>query len=296
MLNLKFEFRLLTSLRFFPPRRRGKSLSQNLSDSMDNMTIQGCRCPDRRSCTCYHYRDPNQSQFPPIHAYPSYPLSSAQWQPPGPLSTSPHPGQWSTQATALPRQYQFQNSFATAYAPPQHVHESPAFRTALGDTTSNVLNGAQLSSASQTSGNKRKRTNSNNGSRKRSNRAAGQSTMGSAPSCNIPNIPTPAVPGTGPSIGVDLAPTLHPAFSRSDGPSSHTGYSLMDDSAKNNTQVASDVWYFMRPLHSRDKPQTLPEIENLSTKRPSSHFAYLGCRLCTCVTCYEFHAFYLHAI
>jgi hypothetical protein len=162
-----------------------------------------------------------------------------------------------------------------------------------------VINvGAPQSSVNST-GNKRKRTTSNTGSRKRRNEA-------SAPTSNTPAAPSifptnpasavphasgtssfhpPAIPGAGPTVGEEIAATLHPIFTRSDGPSTaRTGHSLIDnlDSSKGNTQVASDVWYFIRPLHSKTKPETLPETEALHYERPNpKDFAFVGCRLCT---------------
>ncbi|KAJ7790833.1 hypothetical protein B0H14DRAFT_2625605 [Mycena olivaceomarginata] len=41
------------------------------------------------------------------------------------------------------------------------------------------------------------------------------------------------------------------------------------------------VWYFIRGVHSDTKPESLPEREVISTKRPGKEFSHLACRLCT---------------
>ena len=90
-------------------------------------------------------------------------------------------------------------------------------------------------------------------------------------------------PGIGPQV-VDLNsqanPSLHPAFTRMNGIASSLG-SLLNNKSDNNLTHATDVWYFTRGLNTPEKPQTMPEQEVLSEKRPNpKSFVYLGCRLC----------------
>jgi hypothetical protein len=258
------------------------------------MSTPGCSCPDRRSCTCYsEYATQIQfssSSLPGYQSYPSPP--AAQWQSfEHPIQ---HPGQWSTQPRLPQQQFQFHNSFHNVYVPPtsQPFQGPPAFRTALGDATTTIVNGLETEQSSSGRG-KRKRTTSNTGSRKRGPRNSNPATTIPAPSTqslppvNINSVPDitvtpPAVPGAGPSISSTPA-TLHPAFTRTDGPSTaRTGHSLVEDSTRGNSEAATDVWYFMRPLHLREKPETLPEVEKISVDRPDpKEFPFLGCRLCT---------------
>ena len=49
---------------------------------------------------------------------------------------------------------------------------------------------------------------------------------------------------------------------------------------KRSTTSASDVWYFVRPLQSKDRPTTTPvDASPFPTTRPKS--PWIGCRLCT---------------
>lgn len=172
------------------------------------------------------------------------------------------------------------------YQPPPAPSPSdqPAFRVALGETTSQSVNVGQSMSA----GNKRKRTNTGSSNARNPRRATSTSnsntlpntSLSSTPTSNNQNIPpVPAVHGVGPTTSTAFSgPSLpHPAFQL------QLGRSIIEKgkNSSGKTTGASDVWYFVRGLHSNIRPATLPETESLSEKQPDpSNFMHLGCRLC----------------
>jgi hypothetical protein len=101
------------------------------------------------------------------------------------------------------------------------------------------------------------------------------------------NIQLPAVPGVGPSTNSNdpiVGPTLHPALTHAHGPTGQN-FALIIESTEKSSSGASDVWYFVRGLHTNIRPHTLPEKDTPSEKRPSlKEFEHLGCRLCKYVS------------
>lgn len=222
------------------------------------MASYACRCPDPRACSCFAQQTPIAPRYYPQYAWP-VPPNPGQWASPyqAPNFAVPFNGQ------AYPQQpFTFQNSFQASYSNPHPVDPSSTFRTALGDTTNTVP-------TPQPAATKRKQgKTSERNPRKRANNASGPD--------------APAVFGVGPSSeaasGTSTEPVFHPAFTNI------PGVNLGSALDKNDTDgtVASDVWYFMRGVHTRAKLASLLERETLTTKRPEpTEFAYLSCRLCS---------------
>ena len=88
-----------------------------------------------------------------------------------------------------------------------------------------------------------------------------------------PNNPGQAVPGVGPSMVASVNTTTTPA------PLSSYQSTLRRSENSKSKQAASDVWYFMHALQTREKPMELPTNEALFRVKPSAPF--VGCRLCS---------------
>ncbi|PPR02336.1 hypothetical protein CVT24_011679 [Panaeolus cyanescens] len=71
-------------------------------------------------------------------------------------------------------------------------------------------------------------------------------------------------------------------FSYSESSPHATGSLLIANSSKSSSSsIATDVWYFTRPLISRAKPDQLPATEEPYSVRPADKvFLFLGCKLC----------------
>ena len=95
--------------------------------------------------------------------------------------------------------------------------DSPTFRLALGDTTSNILNGQHPPVTQPANKHKCNKASSN----------VPSASISTSPS-NFPSawVDLPAVPDVGPSIALnttDTGPTFHPAFTHTSGYPSHFG-------------------------------------------------------------------------
>jgi len=168
-----------------------------------------------------------------------------------------------TPQPSIPQTFQasdYQHSFQISAAQPS---DSPAFRVALGRSTANEM-------VTKQPGGKRKR-------------GAGVAARARKRTTVASSHAVPAVPGVGPSTNPSAAgPAVHPAFVQT-----YTSLGSLVEKGSGRTQGASDVWYFVRGLHSIVRLDTLPEKETLCEKRPDSkEFSHLGCRLCTYVAKY----------
>jgi hypothetical protein len=145
--------------------------------------------------------------------------------------------------------------------PPPDV--SGPFRYVLGDT----LNTPAPQPAAGVRKRARTQTQTGTTARKRACKDATAANSGAVP----------AIPGVGPTNAPPAADP--PSTPISQQPSSDF-VSLLDH-AKKNTAEASDIWYFLRGLSSAARPQTLPERETLSEKRPDPKvYTHLACHLC----------------
>ncbi|KAJ2926568.1 hypothetical protein H1R20_g10526, partial [Candolleomyces eurysporus] len=214
--------------------------------------------------------------LPPSPApYPWVPQS--YWHPyaPGPAPSAFHslgypPGQSQQPLT-------FHNTHPSAYEQQPSQSEPPAFRIALGNTTTATLN-LPANPPAETSGSKRPRK----GGQSTANKKRNTRTATAAP-VTVPPMPTPSVsviPGIGP-IDLSLAQTgkdaLHPALGRLQ---SDLG-SLLQEESPGSLTNASDIWYFTRGQHT-DTNEPIPENSLPSENRPSMDtFNFLRCRLCT---------------
>ena len=59
----------------------------------------------------------------------------------------------------------------------------------------------------------------------------------------------------------------------------HFGSILSKSRPQASNQVATDVWYCVRPLDAAEKPSTVPENEEILKERPKAA-KFVGCRLC----------------
>ena len=85
--------------------------------------------------------------------------------------------------------------------------------------------------------------------------------------------------GVGPLTCAPTSATFHPAFTHTNGIAGRLG-SLVER-GHDLVSGALDVWYFVRGLQTNAKPDTLPEKELLSEKRPDKmEYKHFGCRLC----------------
>lgn len=249
-----------------------------------------CTCLDPRLCCC-GTSQPSQSTCPqrmfsvqPQLATPSM----------GPYVHSP----WGYQTHVNfsnplpPTAYvsNFPNVYSTTYSPQNNPYpgEPLPFRSALSDATYNTLNRVNTTTATGNASGKRKNTSKGTTGSKRRNlgsdaNAPTSRTPISTSSLGVPSN-HPAVPGVGPQVinlNSQANPSLHPAFTRMNSITNSLG-SLLKNKSDNNLTHATDVWYFTRGLTAPEKPQTMPEQEVLSEKRPDTKaFAYLGCRLCS---------------
>lgn len=236
-----------------------------------------CGCRDARSCNCFNpatHQAPQQyyQQFsPPLTPQPQWPQQYSYSLPHGP-SLAP----WAP----IPQNFQASNYQHTFQSPPRNEplpSDPPAFRVALGESTSNTLN----EPPSQT-GTKRKRTTGTSARARKRRTATATSDLHTPSQTAIP-----AVAGVGPVTDEDAStsesgPSLHPAFTQTQGPSTTLGSLLSKRGSK--TQGASDVWYFTQGIHSIVRPDTRPEKEILSEKQPNpKEYSHLACRLCTYV-------------
>ena len=246
-----------------------------------------CTCLNPRLCSC-------TSQFSQSTSYPSQQhMFSVQPQPAAPMGPYMH-STWGYQPhinfsnPVPPTAYVsgFQNVYQATYGTQNNSYpgEPPAFRSALSDATYNTINTTTVTSSAS---GKCKNTSRGTTASKRCNLGSDVNTQAShTPSMSSPfgmSSNQPAVPGVGPQV-VDLNsqanPSLHPAFTRTNGITSSLG-SLLNNKSDNNLTHATDVWYFTRGLNTPAKPHTMPEQEVLSEKRPNpKSFVYLGCRLC----------------
>lgn len=211
--------------------------------------MRQCRCTDPRACTCFSQNNPIPQRF-----YTQYPY---------PIHT-PWPQQYSqayvpyNDPAQVPQQFTFQNNFPASYGNNSVPSTSTTFRPALGDTTNTVNSAA--STSRQT---KRKRTaaprgqNSEANTRRRLN-------------CDV-RPDAPAVFGVGPSTAEAAAaasaasePVYHPSFTNIPG----VNLGSLLDKAEKSSAAATDVWYFVRGVHSSAKVESLPEREVLSTDWP----------------------------
>ena len=81
-----------------------------------------------------------------------------------------------------------------------------------------------------------------------------------------------SVPGVGPSSHIHESSATHPR------PISNYSPIAKPRKVPESKQVASDVWYFMRPLDARERPTGPLNDPETSRKKPKSPF--VGCRLC----------------
>ncbi|CAA7265591.1 unnamed protein product [Cyclocybe aegerita] len=229
------------------------------------------RCPDPQSCTCriplpqFYYPQPHPSFFAPSvvtptgqhpgwlpQAYDFYPLSQSRYPTPTP---APAPAPVPPSASLS-----FVNTFSSSYSHPGvDVPDEPeVFRMALGESTSEVVNTPQSST-----GSKRKNT-----------------TGRASPS--VPGVGPQQVPA--PNITSAQQAATHPALSHTrSGPSASSKYagSLAHNTSMPNGAAATDVWYFMRGLHTNERPDMMPAQETPSENWPKiEEFSHLGCIIC----------------
>jgi hypothetical protein len=240
-------------------------------------------CPDRRTCAgeCYQPSRPQSDMYSPTTFQPLSSSPGFAWPQ---SSVAPHGWLSHNAGGSLhgPQTPQFLSTFQTAYPPPA---EPAIFRTVLGDSTSqfiNITSPVDIPGA----GSKRKRTTSASTARKRTN-----APIPPTPSPSTSSGPTqlpghlgnsaPAVYGVGPHSlepNENTAPTFHLVFTNSQATS---GYGSLMDPGRGRTTAATDVWYFVRGLTSREKPDILPRSEKMSQERPNRReFDFLGCKLC----------------
>ncbi|KAF8901531.1 hypothetical protein CPB84DRAFT_1777550 [Gymnopilus junonius] len=257
-----------------------------------------CSCGSPHQCMCYenlYSPYPTQSTMYPHTPAPflySYPYPSAS-------STFP-----SNYATPTPARTQaslsvFENVFPANYSQEGSRAESPAFRVALANTTTSVVNWATPENPqSRSASNKRKQGSSagNSGTSKRQNTSGTpaasislpESTVSSASPASLAtpsnqsNASHPAVPGAGPQLAIpgSHTPDASDQFVQSRGPSSSLG-TLFESAAGPNHATATDIYYFVRGLKSAEYPAVAPSKEKQSLERPNmKEYSHLGCILC----------------
>ena len=91
----------------------------------------------------------------------------------------------------------------------------------------------------------------------------------------------PAVYGVGPVSSSDSSPTTStqtlPTVQLEH---THFGSILSKSRRQVSNQVATDVWYCLRPLNTAKKPSTVPENEEILKERPKAA-KFVGCCLCS---------------
>lgn len=229
---------------------------------------QSCRCGNPALCVCF-----------PAHISGHIPQSNPTVS--GPQATAPSQvpyGMWASLPHASNShngagmqyniQYQFSPSPYPAYQPqPPFQYPPPSLSAPLpANTTTNST--LQFQNSFQHSfltsqggtGSQRKQTNTSNSSSKRPRTAPA-------------SVPRPTVHGVGPPQSIDIDDCDF------DCPDTHYGSLITARSAKKTGIVATDVWYCMRGLDSKEKPVTLPEVEEMFHKEQPKT-SYVGCRLC----------------
>jgi hypothetical protein len=191
--------------------------------------------------------------------------------PPGP--PHPFPGSYAP-IHAAPSLY---HQFYAVPPPPlaNHVHQP------LQDTTSNVVNSSQPSGA-RGRGAKRKGTTSTPKRKRRKTASATainvQIVTSAAPVCGVgptdsdPEVTVAAadtpVPQTNTTSAAEVPPPpLH----------SYTTEQAVPRQREESKSAATDVWFFLRALNTREEPEIWPTNEPRLTSKPDSKF--VGCRL-----------------
>ncbi len=187
----------------------------------------------------------------------------------------------------------FQHVFQANYQgtqPPAPLHQEPAaFRVALADTTSAVVNWTTPQTTQPQPATKRKRSQAGGGRpSKRANTGtttASTSTLTPAQAAQGPSPSTPVIipviHGVGPQSATLPPPsnnTSSPPATRKPGPSSSRG-SLLTSSSRKNNAGATDVWYFVRGLKERKAHEPIP-FPTSYFRPDSKEFPFLGCTLC----------------
>ena len=243
-----------------------------------------CSCPDPRSCTCRGTQ--NTSRYPTMyhlpHNIPSY-IYPPYGPPPMAYPSSNHHG---PQPAAF--QHVFQANYQGAQSQAPSHQEPAAFRVALADTTSTVVNWTTPQTTHPQPATKRKRTQADGGrASKRANTgsaaASSSSTRPTQPplvQSLSPSVPLviPAIHGVGPQSAPPPSNTASSPVTRKPGPSSSRGSLLATTSGTNNAG-ATDVWYFVRGL-KECKAHEPTQISTSYLRPDSKEFPFLGCTLC----------------
>ncbi|KAJ6597887.1 hypothetical protein B0H10DRAFT_1959640 [Mycena sp. CBHHK59/15] len=234
------------------------------------MAAQFCQCGNPQACICY--QTPRRPDFHLYNPFP--PTPQAAWPgvyfPPGPPQ-GPNfmSGQDFNASPSFPQNYSFQHTFPTSFntAVPSQGHSTS--RTPLG----NVTNAANVVPAATQRPKRKRRSQNQDAEPSRSRRRTDSSPAPNAPS----------VYGVGPSAAAADAgeraseSVFHPSLVNIPG----VDFGSLLDKRTSSSASATDVWYFVRGVHTDAKPATpLSEIE-MTPKRPDrKEFSHVACRFC----------------
>ena len=218
------------------------------------------------SCVCG--TQGNELYMAPI-TYHHQPLSSL------PLSNCDEPPSCSNIASGV-------GSSSSPISPTQsYLNPSPFIN--ITPPTANT----QSTSNQPSSSNNQKRKSTNNTSslssskRKRTNKENFSLSQNSESSASVASISTPiiTVPGIGPSSRpVDSSHIEHPAFYKTTR-AQHEIWS--STSSATNKSTASDVWWFVQPYDTNEKPsEPLPPVPDSYRSKTRHKGNYIGCLLC----------------
>ncbi|KAF5332789.1 hypothetical protein D9611_005171 [Ephemerocybe angulata] len=205
----------------------------------------------------------------PYGPMPTYhaPLGYHQW-----ASMHPPQAQSFPSTPQPPQQFAFHNTHPSTYT--QQYQEPPAFRIALADSTTTVLNTTVSDNAttpSATAGTKRQRNGTSGANKRRNNGTTDSASTGTS---------TTSAPigifGIGPALESPIAETaLHPALNRL---KNDVGSLLTEETE--SLAGASDIWYFIRGQKTNTN-EVAPEGDKPGFERPNpKSYGYLRCRLC----------------
>jgi hypothetical protein len=250
--------------------------------------IMLCVCGrDPASCICTRPPTPQFSSFPHPTTFNANPLDQIPTYsnfPSRVSSSTSNDTNWGRQwapstSTYYPAYHlpQYQSYQHVNYPNPQFYHE-PAPRPMLTDSTSATVNSAVPAATTAARG-KRKAPSTAGQQTKRRRTAV-------AAAENDPPLPSPVVPGVGPSapLSLDNMPIQHhPAMMAGsrDGTTRIYG-SILAETREVTTAAASDVWWFTRKLESDAVPLTLPTDDppRYKTKPNEKKFTSVACRNC----------------
>lgn len=208
---------------------------------------------------------PSQPQRPYSSGYMSYP-SHLPAPPVMPVSNLNMPFHNTTQSTPqIPRPI-LSNTTATVVNAPSQTVAKPTRKRKQAPTTSTLT---------QADTQKRRNTGSTSISTPASGSTLSSGTVLVPPEATFIQ---PAVYGVGPVSSSTSSTQILPAAS-AQLEHTHFGSILSKSRLHASNQVASDVWYCVRPLDVAEKPSTVPENEEILKERPKAA-KFVGCRLC----------------